>query len=181
MPLADASVVLDGTREDARAVLEGHARNARETATSARSAVEEILRELPGAHRATARLGGAELASAVRQVASAVASAPVREEYPVLGCVLIELERQEVRLVATDRYRLAVRALQPSSFEGDPCRVLVGVAELKGITSWAMRLPDITREVQRQSVRLHGDGAERDLPTVSATRRLTHDASLDRQ
>lgn len=169
MPLTDASVVLDGTREEARALLEGHARKARETAASAQSAIEEILRDLAGAHRATVRLGGAELASAVRQVAPAVASALEREEFPVLGCVQIELERQEVRLVATDRYRLAVRALRPSAFEGDPCRVLVGVTELKDIASWATRLPDVTLEVERQSVRLHGDGAERGLPTVEGT------------
>ncbi|AGP61533.1 hypothetical protein M271_50890 [Streptomyces rapamycinicus NRRL 5491] len=169
MPLTDASVVLDGTREEARAILEGHARRARETAASAQSAIEEILRDLSGERRATVRLGGAELASAVRQVAPAVASAPVREEFPVLGCVLIELERQEVRLVATDRYRLAVRAMRPSSFEGDPCRVLVSVMELKDIASWAMRFADISIEVERGRVRLHGDGAERDLPAVDET------------
>ncbi|WP_336211690.1 DNA polymerase III subunit beta family protein [Nonomuraea sp. LPB2021202275-12-8] len=170
MPLTDASVVLDGTREEARAVLEGHARRARETAASAQAAVEEILRDLPGgAHRATVRLGGAELASAVRQVAPAVGSAPVREEFPVLGCVLVELERQEVRLVATDRYRLAVRALRPFSFEGAPCRFLVGVAEMKDVASWAMRLPDVRIEVDQQGVRLHGDSSARDLPTVDET------------
>ncbi|MEU5718534.1 MerR family transcriptional regulator [Streptomyces sp. NPDC020403] len=169
MPLTDVPVVLDGTREQARAILEGHAGKARETAASAQSAIEEILRDLLGERRVTVRLGGAELASAVRQVAPAVASAPVREEFPVLGCVLIELERQEVRLVATDRYRLAVRALRPSSFEGAPCRVLAGVTELKDIASWAMRFPEIGIEVERQKVRLHGDGAERVLPTVDET------------
>lgn len=162
-------MVLDGTREEGRAILEGHARKARETAASAQSAIEEILRDLSGVHRAAVRLGGAELASAVRQVAPAVASAPAREEFPALGCVLIELERQEVRLVATDRYRLAVRALRPPSFEGEPCRVLVSATELKDIASWAMRLPDISLKVERQSVRLHGDGTERDLPTVDET------------
>ncbi|MBB2741836.1 UNVERIFIED_ORG: DNA-binding transcriptional MerR regulator [Microbispora rosea subsp. rosea] len=170
MPLTDASVVLDGTREEALAILEEHARRARETAASAQSAIEEILRGLPsGAHRATVRLDGAELASAVRQVAPAVASASAREEFPVLGCVLIEVERQEVRLVATDRYRLAVRALRPSSVEGDPCHFLVGVAELKNIASQAIRLPDIGIEVDRQGVRLYGAGASRDLPTVDET------------
>ncbi|MGP4001171.1 DNA polymerase III subunit beta family protein [Streptomyces sp. 8N706] len=169
MPLTDASVVLDGTQEEARTILEGHARRARETAASAQSAIEEILRDLSGSHRTSVRLGGAELASAVRQVTPAVASAPLREEFPVLGCVLIELECQEVRLVATDRYRLAVRALRPSSCEGAPCRVLVGVTELKDIASWAMRLPDISIEVEQQTVRFHSDGAERDLPTVDET------------
>ncbi|MEU7136014.1 MerR family transcriptional regulator [Streptomyces sp. NPDC046261] len=170
IPLTDASVLLDGTREEARALLEAHARKARETAASAQSAIEDILRELPGGtHRATVRLGGAELASAVRQVAPAVASACVREEFPVLGCVLIELERQEVRLVATDRYRLAVRVLRPSFFEGDPCRLLVAVPELKDIASWAMRLPDVSIEVDQRGVRLRGDGTARDLTTLEET------------
>ncbi|MFC4114527.1 MerR family transcriptional regulator [Nonomuraea zeae] len=170
MPLTDATVVLDGTRAEARAVLEAHARRAREAAESAQSAIEEVLRDLPGgARRATARLGGAELASAVRQVAPAVATGPAREEFPALGCVLIELDRQEVRLVATDRYRLAVRALRPSSAEGDPCRLLVGVSELADLASWALREPDISIEVDQQGGRLHGAGATRDLPAVDAT------------
>lgn len=171
MPLVDASVVLDGTRDEARAVLEEHARRARETAESARSAIEEILRELPGGeHRATARLGGAELASAVRQVAPAVASGPAAEEFPVLGCVLVELERQEVRFVATDRYRLSVRALRPLAAEGEPCRFLVRVPELTDIASWALRLPDIGVEVGRQGVRLLGaEGAVREVAAVDGT------------
>ncbi|WP_367139339.1 MULTISPECIES: MerR family transcriptional regulator [Streptomyces] len=177
MPLTDASVVLDGTREEARAVLEGHAVRARETAASARSAIEEILRDLPGGvHRTAAvRLGGAELASAVRQVAPAVASAAVREEFPVLGCVLIELDHQEVRLVATDRYRLSVRALRPTSIGpigpigpigGDPCRILVEAAELKKAASWALRMPEVRIEADEQGVRLHTDTAVRVLPTA---------------
>ncbi|MFI7641461.1 MerR family transcriptional regulator [Nonomuraea sp. NPDC049400] len=170
MPLTDALAVLDGTRAEALAILEEHARRARETAASAQSAIEELLRDLPGgATRAAVRLGGAELASAVRQVAPAVASASVREEFPVLGCVLIEVEREEVRLVATDRYRLALRALRPFSVEGDPCRFLVGVSELKNIASQAIRLPDISIEVNRQGARFHGAGASRDLPTVDET------------
>ncbi|WKU48973.1 MerR family transcriptional regulator [Streptomyces sp. VNUA116] len=176
IPLTDAPAVLDGTREEARAVLEGHARRARETAASARSAIEEILRDLPGgARRASVRLGGAELASAVRQVAPAVASAPVREEFPVLGCVLIELGHQETRLVATDRYRLAVRALRPRSPEaaedvaGAPRRVLVDAEELKKAASWALRMPDIRIEADQQGVRLHGDTAVRDLPAIGGT------------
>ncbi|MER5214013.1 MerR family transcriptional regulator [Streptomyces sp. NPDC002838] len=173
MPLTDASAVLDGTREEARAVLAEHAHRARETAESARVAIEQILRELPGGAAGTkVRLGGAELASAVRQVAPAVVSGAGQADYPVLGCVLLEVHREEVRLVATDRYRLAVRALRPTSTEGirsDPCHVLVDVRELKDAASWAMRLPNVDMEVDEQGVRLRGDGAARDLPTVDGT------------
>nr|WSY52038.1 MerR family transcriptional regulator [Streptomyces sp. NBC_00886] len=170
MPLTDASVVLDGSREEARAVLEEHAKWARETAESAQSAIEEVLRDLPGgAHWASARLGGPELASSVRQVAPAVASASVMGEFPALGCVLIELERQEVRLVATDRYRLAVRALRPSIIEWDTCRVLVDVSQMKAVAPWAMRLADISVEVGPQGVRLRSGSEARTLPTVDET------------
>ncbi|MGW6872714.1 DNA polymerase III subunit beta family protein [Streptomyces xanthophaeus] len=169
MPLTEASVVLDGTAEEARALLEGHARRARETAASAQSAVEDVLRGLAGARRTAVRLGGPELASAVRQVAPAAAGGPARGEYPVLGCVLIELDRQEVRLVATDRYRLAVRALRPASFEGHPCHVLVEAAELKEAVSWAVRQPDLSIEVDGRGVRLLGEGSERELLSVDGT------------
>ncbi|RKN10563.1 MerR family transcriptional regulator [Streptomyces radicis] len=167
MPLADASVVLDGAREEARAVLEAHATRARETAASAAAAIDEILRALPGGPRPTvARLGGAELASAVRQVAPAAARAAVAQEFPVLGHVLVELARQEVRLVATDRYRLAVRALRPVASEGDPGRVLVDAAELRDLASWAMRMPEVAVEVDQRGARLRGGSAERALAPV---------------
>src|SRR5262249_2415089 len=92
LPLTDASVVLDGTRAEARAVLEGHARKAREIAAAAQSAIEDILRDLPAeaTPSATARIGGAELSSAVRQVAPAVAPSTVAGKFPILGGVLVE-------------------------------------------------------------------------------------------
>lgn len=71
MPLTDASVVLDGRREEARAVLTEHERRARETAESARAATERILRDLLGGAAGTkVRLGGAELASFLKGWAS---------------------------------------------------------------------------------------------------------------
>lgn len=170
LPLIDASVVLDGTRKEARAVLEGHARRTRDMAAAAQAAIEDILGDLSdGAPRATALIGGAELSSAVRQVASAVALPGVREEFPALGCVLIELDGQEVRLVATDRYRLAVRVLRPASTEGGPCQVLVDAVELKGIASWALGLPFVSVEIDGRDVRIRGDDTDRALRAVDET------------
>ncbi|TDQ55501.1 DNA polymerase III subunit beta family protein [Actinorugispora endophytica] len=167
LPLVDASVVLDGPRDEAREVLEGHARRTMDTATAARSVVEDILRDLPdGAHRAGARIGGAELASAVRQVAPAVASAAVRKEFPVLGCVLVELDGQEVRLVATDRYRMAVRVLRPAFIHGGPLRVPVDASEMREAASWALRLPEVDVEVEGRSVLVRGGGESRTLSAV---------------
>ncbi|GAA4907597.1 DNA-binding transcriptional MerR regulator [Nonomuraea thailandensis] len=93
MPLTDASVVLDGPREQARAVLEEHARRARRTAELAQTAIERILRDLPGdARRTVARLGGAELVDA--------ASWAMR--VPDLG---IEADQHGARLRAGDETR----------------------------------------------------------------------------
>ncbi|WNV86633.1 MerR family transcriptional regulator [Umezawaea sp. Da 62-37] len=179
VPLTDVSVVLDGPRERARAVLEEHARKIRATAASAQAALAEILRDLSGARPTVVRLGGAELAGAVRQVSPAVASGPARGGFPVLGCVLVELDRHEVRLVATNRYRLAVRALCPVDFEGDPCRFLVDVADLVSAASWAVRLPEVTITVDGSTVRLHGDGIGRVLSATDGSTVLLYGDGVD--
>ncbi len=167
IPLTDASAVLDGSPEEARAVLQEHARRTRETAASVQSAIEEILLSLPGCVPWTrARVGGAELAGAVRQVAPAVARDKAREEFPALGRVLVELDRQEVRLAATDRYRLAVHSLRTLATEGEPRRVLVDAAEMKDAAEWALRLPEVVIETDGRSTRLRGEGTERALPAV---------------
>ncbi|MCO5970142.1 DNA polymerase III subunit beta family protein [Actinoallomurus soli] len=170
LPLVDASVVLDGDREEARAVLTAHARRTRDTAAAAQAAIDGLLRDLSGAgNAAMARVGGAELAGAVRQVAPSAARGAVREEFPVLGCVLVELTGQEVRLVATDRYRLAVRALRPSAVTGGAHGLLADAGTMKEIASWAMRLPEVAIEVDGRGARVHGDGEERPLPAVDGT------------
>ncbi|MFW5418177.1 MerR family transcriptional regulator [Nocardiopsis sp. CNT-189] len=164
MPLTGASAVLDGPREEARAVLEAHAARARDTAEAARAAVGEILRGLEGAAAARAVVGGAELAGAVRQVAPSAASGPDREEFPALGRVLIELDGEEVRLAATDRYRLAVRTLRPLSLDGPRRRILVGTEELTAAAAWAVRLPEVRIEADGQGARLLGGDLSHPLP-----------------
>ncbi|MER7787544.1 MerR family transcriptional regulator [Streptomyces sp. NPDC097640] len=165
LPLVDAAAVLDGPHDEAREVLRAHLGRTRETAAAARAAIEEILRELPGGtRRAEVRVGGAELAGAVRQVGSAVASGAAREEFPVLGRVLVELDGEELRLVATDRYRLAVRALRPLSSAGEPCELLWDIEELTEVAAWARRLPEVTVEVEGRLTRLRGGGEHRELP-----------------
>ncbi|MCO6007238.1 MerR family transcriptional regulator [Actinoallomurus purpureus] len=170
LPLVDASVVLDGSPEEARAVLARHARRTRATAAAAQAAIDDILRDLSGdAGRGEARVGGAELAGAVRQVAPSAACGAVREEFPVLGCVLVELTGQEVRLVATDRYRLAVRVLRPTAVTGGPRDALVDVATMKEVASWAVRLPEVGIEIDGRGVRVHGGGDQRDIPAADGT------------
>ncbi|MFE5737518.1 MerR family transcriptional regulator [Streptomyces celluloflavus] len=144
LALVDVAVVLDGPGDAARGVLRGHLERTRRSASAAQTVLEGFLRDVVGETecgwvRARARIGGAELASAVRQVAPAVAAGAARAEVPVLGCVLLELVDGEVRLVATDRYRLAVRVLRSADFEGGPRRALIDAAAARGLADWAVR------------------------------------------
>ncbi|MEV0370236.1 MerR family transcriptional regulator [Streptomyces sp. NPDC050636] len=144
LPLVDVAIVLDGSGEAARGVLRAHLERTRRTADEARAVVDGFLGEVAADEgscgiQARARVGGAELASAVRQVGPAAAVGAARDEFPVLGCVLLELVDGEVRLVATDRYRLAVRVLRSAVFEGGPRRVLIGAEAARGLAEWAVR------------------------------------------
>ncbi|MEW1719930.1 MerR family transcriptional regulator [Streptomyces sp. NPDC093109] len=157
LPLADVTVVLDGEVPEARAVLERHRTTVQNRSRAADATIAAVLRSMPGpgdgdrvgddeaADPTTrVRLGGAELAAAVRQVAPAAARSA---EFPVLGCVLVEIDEDEVRLVATDRYRLSVRGLKPVlTVEGPPRRLLVDAERLAGIGTWAARCAAVTIE-----------------------------------
>ncbi|MFH9420245.1 MerR family transcriptional regulator [Streptomyces sp. NPDC017529] len=167
LPLVDARVVLDGDETEARAVLRGHLERTRRAADAAHAVVKGLLRGLPdvaperGRGRGWADIGGAELASAVRQVAPAVAEAEERARFPALGCVLLELGEGEVRLVATDRYRLAIRTLRAESAGGGECRALVDSGELAGLSAWALRQQNVRVEVTSAGGCLVGAGGER--------------------
>ncbi|MFI7104573.1 MerR family transcriptional regulator [Streptomyces sp. NPDC050161] len=155
LPLVDVPVVLDGPESAARGVLRQYLERTLRTADEARAVVEGFLREAPDdGGRARARVCGAELASAVRQVAPAAAGGAAREEFPVLGGVLLELADDEVRLVATDRYRLALRVLRSQESAGGPHRVLIGADEVRDMADWALRQVTVEIEADGHGVRL---------------------------
>lgn len=171
LPLVDVAVVLDGPEDAARGVLRAHLERTRRTADEARAVVEGFLRETAdSAERprgwTRVRVGGAELASAVRQVAPAAATGVTREEFPVLGCVLLELSDGEVRWAATDRYRLAVRVLRTAEFEGGPRQVLIAADTARSLAEWAVR--QLTVEVEcagdAAGVRLRSGADCREVP-----------------
>ncbi|WP_432146837.1 MerR family transcriptional regulator [Streptomyces sp. bgisy084] len=170
LPLVDAAVVLDGPEDAAHGVLRAHLAQTRRTADEARAVVEGLLRSSGVADDrgswARARVGGAELASAVRQVVPAAATGAAREELPVLGGVLLELVDGEVRWVATDRYRLAVRVLRPDGFEGGPRRVLIGADTARSLAEWAVRQVTVEIECAEDAagVRLRSAADCRELP-----------------
>ncbi|MEU0091523.1 hypothetical protein [Kribbella sp. NPDC006257] len=78
--------------------------------------------------------------------------------------MLIELGEDEVTLVASDRYRLSVRKLQPLSFRGHPRSLLVNAVELVDLGRWAAAAERITVESNPNGTAL--------LRTEDATREL---------
>ncbi|MFJ1596890.1 MerR family transcriptional regulator [Streptomyces sp. NPDC088261] len=164
LPLAEVAVVLDGPERDGREVLERHAERMRDKTQTAQAAIAAALRSLSSAGSITeARIGGVELASAVRQVVPTAAS---DAEHPVLGCVLIEIDDSEVRLVATDRYRLSMRVLRPATLDGEPCRLLVHAADLVEFGKWAARVHQVTIQVGPDGARVSSTSESRTLVTV---------------
>jgi DNA-binding transcriptional MerR regulator len=145
LPLADVRVVLDDGPAAGAAVVQAHLRTVEGRADTARRAGVRILANLPAVpYECAVTLGGAELASAIRQVASAAAPS---DEIPALACVLIELGEDEVTLVASDRYRLSVRKLQPVGFRGNSRSLLVKAAELVELGRWAAGADTVRIEI----------------------------------
>jgi DNA-binding transcriptional MerR regulator len=177
LPLPEVMVVLDGGADEARTVLERHRATVRERSRTADATIAAVLRSLPGATDTDTapgggsvtriRFGGAELAAAVRQVVPAAGGDP---ECPALGCVLIEVgaDDGEVRLVATDRYRLSIRILKPVvTVEGPSRRILLAAGPLGEIVAWVTRCPAVTVELGPAGAALHAaDGSgSRELAT----------------
>ncbi|GAA1027497.1 MerR family DNA-binding transcriptional regulator [Virgisporangium ochraceum] len=110
MPVAEIGRVLAGPAEVATALIDGHLRRLETGLADARHELSQVRgliepEELPMGTTATVR--AADLAGALNAVRFAVGSDP---ELPMLAGVLVELASDAVRLVATDRFRLAVAA-----------------------------------------------------------------------
>jgi DNA polymerase III subunit beta len=130
LPLADVRTVLDGPSERSVEILRAHVQAVADKAEATRQAAARILDGLPPAELScTVALAGPELASAIRQVTPSAGQDD-------LGGVLIELDADEVSLVATDRYRLAIRRLRPAAFAGTARPVVVPASDLAGLRSW---------------------------------------------
>lgn len=164
VPLPEAVAVLDGRPEHAEALLRTHLDRMRERADTARVVVEGVLRALTTTGT-RASVGGAEWASAVRQVAPAAGTG----EPAVLGCVLVEVADGEVRLVATDRYRLSVRTLRPGRIDGGPGQALVRVGDLTALGPWATRHREIDLELDAAGFRLRAGDEVHEAATSADT------------
>ncbi|MGA8116562.1 MAG: MerR family transcriptional regulator [Actinocatenispora sp.] len=162
LPLPEVRIVLDGSPQDAAQVIRTHVHAVEARARAARQAASRILSS-GEARRCTVAVSGPELASAVRQVSSAAATS---EENPALRCVLVEIAGDEVRIVATDRYQLAVRVLHPLWVDGADSRLLVEVGTLLALAPWIAGGGEVRLEVDPTGVALTRDGERRTLPTV---------------
>lgn len=181
LPLPEVRTALDATPAELAAQVQTHLRTLEAKTTATRSAADHLLSTLL-ANRTTATLGGPELASALRQVtptaatsaaSAGAAASPHTSGSPdaglaaLLECVLIELAPDEVTFVATDRYRLAVRTVQPVEFSGASTRVLVPAVELAGLTRWAAAGDVVRLETRADGVVLARDGEVRGLTVAS--------------
>lgn len=141
LPLAEIRIVLGarpGAAGEAHRVLDAHLCRLQDGLADARrelSAVRSLLdqREHPmGLTRTATRItvDAAELAAALDAVRFAVGSDP---ELPVLAGVLFDIDGQVLRLVATDRYRMALSETPVTRLEGEPAGALVPTALADGI------------------------------------------------
>ncbi|MFZ3467838.1 MerR family transcriptional regulator [Streptomyces sp. 4.24] len=191
MPLADIRLVLAGwcgaDTDLVRGLLEAHLRRLERGLSDARGEFSTIralleLRENPmttpttdatsaataGAAATTVRLSvpAFELAAALDAVRFAAGADP---ELPMLGGVLFDIEGEALRVVATDRYRLAVARAATTGHSGPRVQILV-----------PSPLADAMRALLSEdgSARLTVDGARVALETgerQTAGRCLDHD------
>jgi DNA-binding transcriptional MerR regulator len=124
MPVAEIGRVLAGPPEVATALIDGHLRRLETGLADARHELSHVRgliepEELPMGTTATVR--AADLAGALNAVRFAVGSDP---ELPMLAGVLVELAPDAVRLVATDRFRLAVAAAPCVAAAGQAVRAI---------------------------------------------------------
>lgn len=129
LPLADVRRVVEGPDEAEQMIAEHDARIAAE-ADAAAAALRSAVRLLTGTYQpdTLVSVSGPQLANGVRQVTPAVDRSGA---HAALSGVLIEIDSDEVRVVASDRFRLAMRTLPVLRAEGGPLDETVAAASLQ--------------------------------------------------
>ncbi|MCU7825015.1 MerR family transcriptional regulator [Kitasatospora sp. DSM 101779] len=164
MPLADVSRVLAGRPGEAAAALDAHLRRLEEGLADARRELSTVrhlleLREKP-VQTTRLTLPAAELAAALDAVRFAVGL----EQHRRVAGVLFEADGAVLRLVATDRYRLAVSEAAPRTVEGPSVAVLAPTAFVDGLRGLLAAVGDGVAELTL---------AEGALTAVAAGREVT--------
>lgn len=135
LPVRDLAAVL-AAPDEAEAVLRRHRRRLEEDLRAARAHLDAAADLLAQPGRCT--LVAQDLVDAFRAVRHAVGGDPER---PVLAGVLLHLDGTTLRLVACDRFRLAVATVPVRQPSGPPVRVVAPLALLEDATSGM--LPDV--------------------------------------
>lgn len=166
LPLSDVRRVLVGPVEVAEELLANHLRAMEQAVEVTRATVTSALALIRSQRSDTVSLGGWILAEAIGQVISSV---EVTGEFPVLGGVLVEVAAGEVRLVATDRYRLAIRSLRTEQQSPGPTAAVIAATHLEETRQWIGEQASVQLRFTDTQVRVEGPGGERVLPTIDET------------
>ncbi|MEV8093369.1 MerR family transcriptional regulator [Kitasatospora sp. NPDC085879] len=164
MPLADISRVLAGRPGEAAAALDAHLRRLEEGLADARRELSTVrhlleLREHPVTVTCLT-LPAADLAAALDAVRFAVGPDGA---LPQVAGVLFEAEAGLLRLVATDRYRLAVSEAAAGAVEGPAVGVVAPTAFVDGLRGLLAEAGDGEAELAVSADGLRAAAAGREL------------------
>lgn len=110
LPVAEVRAFLSASPIGRAALLLAHEEALTAQTTTAQTLVRAMRQRLSGVHMKNMTVNSSELADALEQL---VAISSQDDEQPLLQTVLVEAADGSLRLVATDRYRLAIRDLAP--------------------------------------------------------------------
>lgn len=168
LPLQDIRTVLDGPPEQARAALRSYVEKMSDVVREARATADDLIATLPDrasdTEPTTVVVPGPELASALRQVSPAAADVP---DIPALQGVLLQAAADELTVVATDRYWMAVRTLPVEHFSGTDRHVIVEAEAGQQVIDFANAQDRVRLRIDDRGARLEGDDHDLLLPTVS--------------
>lgn len=157
MPVAEIGRVLTGPAAVAGAVIDGHLRRLETGLADAQRELSRVrvLIEPEESPMTTCTVASAELADALNSVRYAAGSDP---ELPMLAGVLVELGEGHVRLVATDRYRLAVAAAPAVLTVGAAVRAIAPTTLVDQVSALldAAGTVDVAIDAERITVRAGG-------------------------
>ncbi|WP_371496813.1 MerR family transcriptional regulator [Kitasatospora sp. NBC_00374] len=181
MPLADIRRVLGGDAGTAAAAVETHLRRLEDGLADARRELSTVraLIDLRETTMGTTRLTvpAAELAAALDAVRFAAAPGA---EHPAVAGVLFEVSADTLRLVATDRYRLAVSEAPVSGLTGPETSVVAPTALVDEVRALLASAPtaELTVDGDLLTVsagphRASGHRIDQDYPDYRALIRLT--------
>ncbi|KQV15505.1 MULTISPECIES: MerR family transcriptional regulator [unclassified Kitasatospora] len=164
MPLPDISRVLSADPAVARQTLDTHLRRLEDGLSDARrelSTVRALLDQRENPMNTTRLTTPAhELAAALDAVRFAVGSDP---EQPALCGVLLELAADGLRLVATDRYRMAVSLAPAATLDGPPVSAIAATAFVDEVRALLDGADDARLTVDGDRLTLAVSGTDREV------------------